>query len=185
MKKMGMLIVLAFVLLAGNETQAGVADKILLYLPNRIVDLTDIFSISLGFGPVVRAEARVTRYCDIGAGIGISAKIIKGANRQYGGGLQNGWDASFLCIAAEDTELESGSRWLKSYWYHSSGIPSPSEKIYNFYTGERDFWEIGVNGAALVELDAALHPVEIADFITGWFFIDLKGDDFTAEDLDY
>jgi len=28
-----------------------------------------------------------------------------------------------------------------------------------------------------------IHPIEIADFLTGIFFIDLKDDDMTGEDL--
>jgi hypothetical protein len=184
MKKSILLLLVTVGIFSLNvNSNADVVDKIALYLPNRIVDMFDIFSVNLGVGPVVRAELRATRAFDFGGGIGISAMAVKDYNRQYGGCFQDGWNGAFTCISCEDTEREHTSRMVKKFWYHSSGIPLPSEKIYNFYTGARDYWEIGADLALLVDFHFALHPVEVADFVTGWFFIDLKGDDFTSDDL--
>jgi hypothetical protein len=177
------MLVLALVTVAGINSQADVADKLALYLPNRIIDLTDIFSIEVGFGPAIRAEVRATRAFAFGGGVGIVATAVKDYNRQYGACLDNGWDGAFTCVAIEDSERTHTTRWVKEYWEVDSGIPLPDKQIYNFYTGARDYWELGVDFSALIHFHFALHPVDIADFVTGWFFIDLKGDDFTSDDL--
>ncbi len=188
MKKMILAPLLVVVLLTAAfnfNAKADTVDTILLYLPNRIVDFVDIFSLNLGFGPKIKAEFRLTRAFSFGSGIGVSALMIKDYNRQYGFGLENGWDGYFTCIFAEDTERKPTTRLVKEYWYHESGIPNPGSDIYNVYTGARDYWEIGVDAALMVDFHFALHPIDIADFFTGLVCIDLKGDDFTAQDLEY
>lgn len=174
-----------FVLASGITSNASVLDKIILYIPNRIVDITDIMTMSAGFGPNVRLNIRATRVMQLGAGTETTAKIIKGYNRQYGAALERGSDAAFMCIATEDTERTDVTGSVKEYWYKSSGVPSLSDPIYSFYTGSRDYWDLGFDlGLGIVEFGFGLHPVEIADLVTGFFFIDLKGDDFTTEELE-
>jgi hypothetical protein len=179
------LVMLVFLTLsAATGLNAGVKDKLLLYLPNRIIDMTDIFSLSLGFGPTVSAEMRATRAFSFGGAIGASGNLIKDYNRQYGYALDNGWSWSFTCIGAESMERSHTNRWVQEYWNEYTGYTDPSNNIYDFSEGARDYWELGVSAGLLVTVHAALHPVEIADFITGWFFIDLKGDDITSEDFE-
>jgi len=183
MKKLAVMGSLVLAMTFGAAAQAAVADTILLYLPNRLVDLVDMFSIELGFGPAIRGHVRFSRACDIGAGVGATAKAVKGYNRQYGAALEKGWDASFLMISAENKEREKTSRGVQKFYYYATGTPLPTEKIYDFYEGARDYFTIGADGAALVEVNFEAHLVEIADFITGWLFIDLKSDDFTGDDI--
>lgn len=185
MKKFLLVAIFAMVSFSGVYTKAdGVVDKIFLYIPNRIIDAMDIFTLNLGAGPVVRAELKATEAFQFGAGIGCTAKAIKGYNRQYGGCMENGWNAGFTCIMGEDTERKPTSRWVQQYWEVYSGCPLPSQEIYNFYTGARDYWAIGGTLGAGIEADIYIHPVEIFDFITGIFFIDIKGDDLTFEDFE-
>lgn len=185
MRKAALIFITAVSCIVGGfESNAGVADKILLYVPNRIVDFSDIITGSLSFGTAAGLDIRLTRGMDFGAGTGITARAIKGYNQQYGGAIDNYWSASFMCLSGEDTERSIASRWVKEYIYHSSGMPLPSEPIYDMYTGARDYWEIGVAVDALVGVSFEIHPVEIADFITGFFFIDIKGDDTAVEDYD-
>jgi len=183
MKKVTLLILVLLVFSFGMVSEAGVADRILLYIPNRLVDMVDVFSLELGFGPVIRGHLRVTRACDMGAGAGATAKAVKQINRQYGGCLENGWEANFLMIAAENKERKKTSRGVKNFYYYATGVPLPEERIYDFYDGARDYWAVGADVAALVEVNGDIHFIEIADFITGWLFIDLKADDFTGDDL--
>jgi len=95
----------------------------------------------------------------------------------------NGWESSFMVISAEDMELTDTTRGVNDFHYYTTGIPSPEEKHFAFRTGERDYWSLGVHAAALAEVEGEFHPVELADFFAGFFFVDLKGDDFTADDL--
>jgi hypothetical protein len=185
MKKLLLVFACAMALGTGFNAKAdGVVDKIFLYIPNRIIDAFDIFTLNIGFGPVVKAELRATHAFQFGAGIGCTAKLIKAYNRQYGAGLQNGWYWSFGVVGAEDVERKPTTRWVKEYWEYYEGFCSPSQRIYDFYEGARDYWEFGGSLGCLIEADFYLHPIDIADFFTGFFFIDLKGDDLTFESFE-
>ena len=48
--------------------QTDWAEKFALYLPNRLLDALDIFSVTLGVGPVAEAKLMGTRLVNIGAG---------------------------------------------------------------------------------------------------------------------
>ena len=50
------LMMMALLFIASIAVNAGVKDKVLLYLPNRILDATDIFSLGLGVGPAAKLE---------------------------------------------------------------------------------------------------------------------------------
>ena len=63
-------------------------------------------------------------------------------------------------------------------------MPSYKAQEYNRFEGSRDYWEIGGEGGAGLIGRAAIHPINVADFITGWFFIDLAGNDITSDDFE-
>ncbi|MFA7230353.1 MAG: hypothetical protein WC071_03700 [Victivallaceae bacterium] len=185
MRKIFLGCVVALMVAGGFSAKAeGVVDSICLYIPNRILDTFDIFTLNVGFGPVARAELRFTRAVAFGGGIGFTAKAIKDYNRQYGAALQNGWNGSFLCIDAEDTSRKPTTRLVKEYWEHNEGFPSPEDRIYDFYTGARDYWEVGGSVGALGEVDFYIHPIEVLDLVAGFLFIDLKDDDLSFEDFE-
>ena len=52
-----------------------------------------------------------------------------------------------------------------------SAIPCPCKKPYS--NGILDFWKIGIHVGWIVDINASLHPVAIANFFTGFFFIRL------------
>jgi hypothetical protein len=183
MKKIAMFLTVAVVLVSGAMVKADAMDQVLLYVPNRLVDFTDIFSITLGAGPAIGIEAEVTKYCGIGGEVGPTVQMVKGINRQYGFARQSGWDVTFLMISAENRERIDSSGSVKNYYYYSTGVPSMDKIPYDLHSGAKDFWGIGCKLAALIQLQAYIHPVEVADFILGLVFIDIKGDDFTGDDI--
>jgi hypothetical protein len=185
MKKLAALMVVATMVLSAPMVKAGAGETILLYIPNRLVDMVDMFSLTLGFGPAIGAEVQVTESCALGGEVGCTAQIVKGINRQYGFAVDNGWDASFLMVSAETRERQDSIGSVKDYYFHSTGVPTPNrEEPYDFHSGQLDFWAIGAKAAALVEVKVDIHPVEIADFILGWLFIDIKDDDFGRDNID-
>jgi len=184
MKKLAALMVVATMVLSAPMAKAGAGETILLYIPNRIVDLVDMFSLTLGFGPAIGAEAQITEYCALGGEVGCTAQAVKGINRQYGFAFDNGWDASFLMVSAETRERSDSIGSVKDYYFHTTGVPVAKREPYDFHNGAKDFWAIGAKAAALVEVEFDIHPVEIADFILGWLFIDIKDDDFGRDEID-
>ena len=184
MKKIVTLVAMVMILGTSSVAKADAGDTILLYIPNRIVDFMDMFSLTLGFGPAIGAEVQATKYLGIGGQVGPTAQMIKGINRQYGFAKQSGWDASFLMISSENRDREGAIGSVKDYYYYSTGVPTIEKDAFDFHKGALDFWALGGKLTALVEVQAYIHPIEIADFFCGWLFIDIKGDDFTEDDLD-
>ena len=163
----------------GNET----IEKLVLYLPNRVVDMFDLFSVSLGFGPKAQIELMATRMVGAGVSVGMSANLYKDCNRQYGWGLQNGWHWQLPGFMQEDIERLKTNRLVQSYWESFIGTPLPSQRVYDYYRGARDYWPIGGALGLLVCGEVYINPIEWADFALGFFFLDIKDDDFTFENF--
>ena len=130
MKKILSGIVFALVLFTGMELQAQWVDKVTLYVPNRILDLLDVFSLDIGGGPAARAELRLTHAVQGGGGFGYTANLVKDTNRQYGYAMQNGWSGFLPGIAAEDTERRPTSSLVQHGGISESGGADlrPSER---------------------------------------------------------
>jgi len=159
------------------------ADKAILYVPNRLLDFTDIIDMSIGFGPSVKVNVWTTRFFWFGGGIGGSSKIGKWYNRQYGACLESSWNASFMMLTAENTEITDNTSAVQKYFEYNMGVPSIGDSVYNFWTGPRDIFSIGAQGAVFGEFDCEVHPFAIVNFVTGFFFVDLKGDTITMQDF--
>ena len=159
-------------------------DRLALYLPNRVLDLMDVFTLNIGGGPTLHAELYATRACEVGGGVGYTFQVIKDHNRQYGYAALNGYGTYLPFATREDIERRPGSYFVPEEWINHEGVPDPSEPIYAPRTGIRDFWEIGASiGAVLVDATVSVHPVEILDAVLGFFFIDISGDDLTFENF--
>ena len=183
MKRMAILSAI-FVAVVGMGFQASAGDfaeKAALYVPNRIVTFFDIFSFDLGWGPSIKADVQATKACDFAAGIGSTAKVIKGVNRQYGFGLEKGYKLAFGTFYKEDAAVSDSIGSVQEYWYQANdnGAPNYKEKIYDIETGARDYWAVGVGAACFVEVDFAINPIDLANFVTGFFFYDLKDNQYT------
>ena len=171
---------------AENESavsRGGLKDQILLYFPNRFMDLLDIFSVTLGVGPVVEGRLMATRYCDVGAGVGLAAKVYKDFNRQYGLGVEEGWYWSFIFVSEEQYTLTDSLGTVKRYSEDRTGIPKPDTRTYDFFTGQRDFWAIGGSLGLLVDGSVYIHPTEWVDLGLGFFLIDFRNDDYILDDF--
>ena len=163
----------------------GKADftNVIVYIPNRIMDLLDIFSLNIGVGPVAEARLMATRYCDVGAGIGMTAKLYKDFNRQYGLGFEEGWYWSLIFAGEESFSMLDSTSLVKKYAEYRAGIPDFTTRAYDFFDGPRDYWAIGGSLGFLVDADVYVHPLEWVDLVLGCLLIDIKGDDLTLSDL--
>ena len=155
------------------ESPSSLLHVLLMYLPNRIIDLTDIVSIGFGFGPEASCEIILTEYCQFSAAYGDRYFIEKGYNRQYGGGYSSGYNTSYLCWRKKMTFTDFTFGTVEPYVVmdKDSAIPCPCKKPYS--NGILDFWKIGIHAGWIVDITAGIHPVAIANFFTGFFFIRL------------
>ena len=158
-------------------------EKLVLYVPNRLLDALDTFSVSVGAGPVLKAEVRATRFLDFGAGFGVAAKLVKENNRQYGVAVDNGYNLNFGPVVEESFVRSYATRSVFEVGECNRGMSWPGMNIYEPNTGMRDYWEFGGNLSCLLDTYVGVHPVEIADFLTGIFMYDLKDDDKGFKDF--
>jgi hypothetical protein len=159
--------------LAAKEKKS-ILHKIVFYIPNRLVDLTDIFSFKLGFGPEASLVLSFTKWFEFGGSYGDNYFIENGYNRQYGGGYHGGHEASVGWANWSENYTDYTFGYTKPYVFNkreNSVIPSPSEEVYK--DGILDFWKIGVHVGWLANVGLEIHPVAIANFMTGFVFIRL------------
>ena len=167
----------------GERTNWG--EKIALYLPNRILDALDMFSLTIGVGPVAEARLMGTRLADIGAGYSAGTyKLYKDHNRQYGIGVEDGWYWSFIVVGEEEYALREGSLLVDKYVESRRGIPTPEMRVYDYFIGPRDFWAIGGSLGLIIDAGVYIHPVEWADFALGFLMLDIREDDLTFDSFE-
>ena len=196
MKKTFFTIVFAIVMC--NSASAFSIEDVLLWLPNRLIDLTDIVSFGVGshFG-APKVGIRVTRAIDFNAGDAAYCVFRKDYNRWFGCSLEQGHSASFLYMGTENYRVDRVwgiDRWWyptddskvvlrgQNMLYQYNWWEHPTQGVYDIKTGTRDWFEISAEFGCLVYTRVAIHPIEIVDFILGIFFIDIKDDDLTSDD---
>ena len=182
MKKLLLTLAVAAAGVFGSQVQgATIEERLVFYIPNRIIDALDTFSVALGFGPTIEARLMATRAIDVGAGIGWTAKGYKIHNRQYGFGLEEGWYWSFICVGAEDFTVYESTPLVERYVETRVGFPEPIQRVYDFFEGPRDYWAFGGSLGLFLDGDLYVHPVELVDFVLGFFLLDIKDDDLTFD----
>lgn len=160
------------------STAAWVASKVLMYVPNRVMDLLDITSWSIGTGVTSKLKVRLTRAFGFGWGIGPSGNLVKAYDRRIGFALDNDGEIFIPGAGIGDIQREYTTGNLIDYWFQYKGMLLPGNPIFA-RDKAYDYWAIEVEAAAFVGVKFAIHPVEIADFIAGLFFYDgISNDDY-------
>ncbi len=157
---------------------------VLLYLPNRALDLTDV--ASAGIAPpsipyllpgLVHINVHATRAVQFGAGSTHGNFLGKGYGRLLAWSFVHR-EISLLCftacrlkhrgsILAEGDETDLRRR----------GILRPSDEP--FARGQMDYFALGAEAALpVVAFQLDLHPAELFDFLAGLAFADPSGDDW-------
>lgn len=138
-----------------GESGRSVVTHVLMYLPNRLLDLLDIARLRLRVGPGIAAGVRVTK--PLQANIGSYATVYAGLPGPRG-------DASFRSPIG-----------LEAYTGAALSVLSVESESFGPHYSPT---EIGVGAQLLlVGVDAGVDPLEVVDFVLGLFFIDLRDDD--------
>lgn len=160
------------------STAAWLASKVLMYVPNRVMDILDITSFSIGTGVASALKVRVTRAFGFGWGIGPSGKFVKDYDRRIGFALDKDKEIFLPGAGIGDVQREYTTGNLIDYWFQYEGMLLPGNPIFA-RDKAYDYWAIEVEAAAFVGVKVAIHPLEIADFIAGIFFYDgISKDDY-------
>ncbi len=158
----------------------SILKTVVMYIPNRLIDILDIVTFDVGAGAPFGADVRLTRWMQFGGKTVDRYFVGKNCSRQIGGGYEAGWNYEFFCFESERLYVEDTFGTMNKYVLREKNLGVANPKDTGFVKN-RDFWEIGVNAGWVVSMGVAIHPVEIADAIAGIFLIDLGKDDYGNE----
>ncbi len=149
----------------------GFLGRILLYVPNRILDILDIFTVEGGLSYGVGAGVKATEYVSAGGQFTLGEAVL-GLNRRHLSSRATIDNYVELFPAEARFLIESRAYTGGAYGllYGNTGIKNPEDKIFQ---RARDFWSIGAHAQMfLLAANAEIHPVEIFDFFAGLIFFD-------------
>ena len=135
----------------------SVAHKVLLYIPNRVVDFVDIFRLRVRVGPGVAVGARATKYVQAYFGsYGALYAGLPGARRRVMPRSPIGLETNTgITVSVLDATIDGG------------------------FGPEYSPTEIGAGvHLAVVGVDVGIDPWEIVDFVAGIFTLGVRDDDF-------
>ena len=158
---------------SGESVLATVGKKILWYIPNRLSDLMDIFTVELGAGEL-GVDLQLTRHLTFGAGVGKSYMLGWSIFNQHGIYSQLGWYADFLNLRASEIRREQVCGMYMPLYRYSRGSVDIGEMG---KSKAEDPYAIGVRIGCYLNFKFQIHVTELADFVAGIFFIDFKDDD--------
>lgn len=124
-------------------------EHVLLWLPNRVMDLIDVFRVDVGVGPAAGGIIRVTRYGQVGY-----REMMPGSLRV--GDFGRDWPV----MVEDSNEMGIGPNFIRS----------KDRKVCPGEIGVgADAFIVGAYGGICVE--------ELLDFVAGIFFLDVMDDD--------
>jgi len=136
----------------------GMVVPVVLYIPNRIFDLLDIVRLRVRVGPGWSAGVRATEFADVF--VGRHATVYAGLRGSRGRGWGIPWPFGIENRGGVEVSVVDLA---------SQGPFAPVV----------DPLEIGLEvQAGFVGIYPALEVYELLDFITGFLFLDIRGDDF-------
>lgn len=169
-RKTCLLLLLGFVALPGYPVAHGervetaapeiaspsAGHQVLWYLPNRVLDLLDIFRLRLRAGPGLSAHVRATDY----------ANVFIGQHH-----------AAFLGLPGP--RMEPDVRWPAGLEYEK-GLMLMGVDATDDLPHEARYAPTECNAGLqilIIGLEAGFDPVELGDFLAGWVMIDVREDD--------
>jgi hypothetical protein len=137
------------------------------YFIDRGADFLDIFELGAGIGLILHAEAHVS-LLRVGAGAGYAPSAI--LNPEGVGSRRSGLYGRGVAEASPGVAL--GGIFYRDLNDKEPFAPDPLP------LDERDPFSTGVSvGALFLSIQAALHPLEIFDWLAGWIGFDPSWDD--------
>jgi hypothetical protein len=157
--------------------QRDTALWIVTYPVNRVLDLLDVVTVSVGAGAGIYADVHITRAVQVGGGGGIvglefgwwprTLGVLQGKVLAGHFGPWSSWTEDYVVVG---TRAETGKGQIVQ-----CGANAPCDPAFQ---GHKDYWGIGARAiAGPVSGELEVHPVEILDLITGFFFWDFQRDD--------
>lgn len=159
--------------------EAGLGRRLLLWVPDRLLDLLDLVSVDLRVGWGLLADVHVTRPVSLGAGLAGTLGLGWHEQRSLGTRITSaaGWRLGPLG-AGFDLGFDSGTGERWSGGGRREQGSGPRALIHQEW---RDAWAVGAE-VQLVLAGAAVdvHPLELVDLLAGLVLLDPGHDDLAT-----
>lgn len=163
-----------------SPEESGFFERLAWYIPDRLLDLLDIFSLNISIGPQIGVSSWNTRAIQTTLYAGKTVSFGWSQKRNLGISEESSAEYAFLGFggaAIHGRRIGTGRRAYAGTW-NGFFVHMPNNPLYVNY---RDYWSNGGKvGFVLIGAEVELHYTEIADFFAGFFFIDFMGDDFAT-----
>ena len=113
---------------------------ILLYIPNRIVDATDIMTFNVSIGDFFEWQMQATRYVQFGGFTGENYAIGGGYRRQYGTWHKNSERLGFGFWEKEVTVVDDTTGSVNEYLINFPHFLVANRRLDAFNYNDVDFW---------------------------------------------
>ena len=153
-----------------------VYQRALLYLPDRALDLLDVISLGNGFGNGAFVDVHATRALQLALGKRHTVGYGAYSPRSWGAVAHDELGAALGPWGALDYDgSRLGTAGPQGGSARVRGLHRPTAPLYQTL---RDYWSIGASAhLGIFGLDVELHPLQLADFVAGWLFVDFLRDD--------
>lgn len=140
---------------------------------SRWYDLIDIVDFSLGAGPGFLVNGRMTKIAQFGFGYSDSCRVgFRG--RSAGIWSEKRFEAGVSVLYYQKVKRERVSGWIENF--RSDKMDLDTATVYQ-NNNDRSFLGIGATIHVLLLVDVNVRPAQAADFVLGWFGIDVLEDD--------
>lgn len=155
--------------------------QILWYLPDRLLDVLDLFSFDVHLGLGAYVDVHLTHWVGMSLGYRGVAGLGWHDQRSFGGQVRAETTASLFPFGAEaGTMARAGTSGVRGFSGGDGGITGPMRERYQQFD---DFWALGAHvTAGVVGVDVDIHPLEIFDLLVGFVLFDPLNDDFASSD---
>lgn len=153
--------------------------RIIMYLPDRLLDALDLVGFDIHLGPGGYLNYHITRALQVGGG----ARTVLGLgwHTKRSLGLLGKAEAGLSAVAAGAQTYNAaqvGTSGIQAGAYHQAGLHRPIDPLYQEM---RDYWAVGADATIIfLGLSWDVHPVELFDFISGFFLRDFLNDDLSS-----
>ncbi len=164
-----------------EPTKPGPMRAVLFYLPNRVADILDVFTLGVGLPSIpyvlpasVHANVHATRAVQVGVGSTHGVFLGKDFRRRLSWGIvQDEFSAGPFTVTHLERFQRQGEDSAK---VDRVGMLLPTDEP--FAKGLSDYWAVGAQAGVLVAaIQVEVHPIEVLDALLGFLFIDISGDD--------
>ncbi len=146
------------------------------YMKARMYDFMDVFGFSMMFGVGLDVNVRATQLVQLGGGIYESRRL--GFIGRFCGWWRESRTEGGVTVAYGQRLTRSEMEGPIRKYFPNDFYPRP-ETLNMAGAKDRTADEIGATVFAFIfGVDAFVRPVELIDFVCGWFTVDFKDDDY-------